>query len=445
MLTMVHVGDETRQSRWSGWLRRAGWGHRGYRVWSRRQALVGLVLLLIVPCVLDQVRFQLAPERMGLDLGYWCQLSRVFLADPAQPIYDQYPRYLYPPCYLLLFRPLAALSLPAAALVFEIGKWIALFLSLWITWRIASPRGEDLPPVASLGSLVLTWRFLANDISQANINLFLLLGIVAGGWLFARGRAWSAGVLLGATACIKVTPALLIVYFAYRRQWRVVIAAILAAVGLFALPMLVVGWANNWHAITGWYHHVVGGFLSKGSVYSPHINQSLTAILNRLFGAHVAIEPDQYVTWVVLPIRVLNALRGTLSVMILLTLAWACRGRRETMRSPLVFTTEIGLVLIAMLLLSGYSWKAHFVVLLVPYTAMLAYLADARFPGPKRLVSVLLLASFALSTLTSDFLGPRGADLAEAYGLVALGAVAAGAGLLVIRSRLRQASEACPR
>ncbi|MEP0842646.1 MAG: DUF2029 domain-containing protein, partial [Phycisphaerae bacterium] len=391
------------------------------------------------PFVVDQIRFQVLLERQGLDLHFWCRLSEQFTADPAMPLYQAHPRFLYPPFYLLVIRPLATLPLPWAAFVFETLKWAALFVALRGAWRMASPPDEDAPPIVALGSLLLSWRFFWNDFAQGNINLFLLCGLVAACRLFICGRELSAGALLGAVACVKVTPALMVVWFAYKRRWRVAAgSAAGAAVMLLLLPALWVGWTDATRTLSEWYHHVIKGFVREGAVYSLHINQSLTAIFNRLFADHVALEPDVRVTLVSLPPAVLNALRAALSGLILAALAWSCRGRMKPGDPPLAFASELGLVLIAMLFLSGYSWKAHFVVMLIPYAVLLSHLSDARHAGRKRAVLGCLAVSFALATGT-EFLGHDGANQAEAYGLIAGGALAAGLGLLIVRSDLRRA------
>jgi hypothetical protein len=130
-------------------------------------------------------------------------------------------------------------------------------------------------------------------------------------------------------------------------------------------------------------------------------------------------------------------LRAGLSVAILAVLARACRRRLDPARQPLALAAEIGLVQIAMLALSGISWKDHFIALLLPYTVLLAYLADARYPDAARTrVKRWLLVSFVLCTLTCDIITPRGADYAEAFGLILFGALAAAGGLLAVRRAL---------
>ena len=135
-----------------------------------------------------------------------------------------------------------------------------------------------------------------------------------------------------------------------------------------------------------------------------------------------------------------EALRALLTVTLLAAVGWICRRRLDPQRQRQVFAAEVGLVLILMLLLSGLSWKAHFVVLLLPYAVLFSYLADARYwDRGRKVVGVLLGVSFACCTLTGDIITPRGADYAEALGVIMGGGVAAGLAVAVTLRKLRPA------
>lgn len=424
---------------------RLGWGHRGFR--ADRSAVLALLLLLLLPFVWDTWTL-LDPARPPRpDIARWLGVAETLRSDPSLPIYDQdlHPDYLYPPYFLTFFWVLCWIPAWAAALVFELAKWAALVAGLRCAWRLCAPPGEDVPPIVALGSLLLTWRYFSNDLGQGNVNIFILALVVGGCWLLRRGNHVAAGFVVAVGACTKVTPALLLVYFAYKRCWWTLVGAVLGGVVcLVVWPSLWLGWSNNWALLWDWYDHVVAGYVERGAVYSIHSNQSIAGVLNRLLGPHVAIHyPDVYLAFTVLPPMWLNALRLMLSAGVVLTLGWACRGRLPERNQPLAFAAEVGLVLIAMLMLSGYSWKMHFVTLVVPFSVWLAYLVDARYPdGPRRLLKVLLVPAFLLCVMTGDILTPRGADYAEAYGVVLLGTLTAAATLLVVRGKLRRGGSA---
>jgi hypothetical protein len=431
------VTSPGRDARGPGLIRRLGWGHSGFRVQSQRRALAGLLLLLALPFLADQVAFQIRMRDFNPDLRGWLRTATDAAADPGRVEYTPYTGfYIYPPFFLTLIWPLTKLPVPAAAALFETGKWVALVLSLRLAWRLCSRPGEDVPPIVALGSLLLTWRFLDNDLGYGNVNIPLLSLVLLSGWLLCRGRPFTAGLAVAVAASIKVTPALLLVYFAYKGWWRAVLGGLIGvAVCLFLWPALFFGWAGNWQLLVRWYEAVVSGFLAQGAVRSEHTNQALVGILNRLLGTHVAIFPDTYLTIVDLSQPARDAVRLLLSAGVLAALGWACRRRFDVRQQPVTLATEVSLVLIAMLLLSGLAWKSHFVVLLLPYATLLAYLADARYERRGRqVIGVLSLVSFALCSLTGDLITPRGANYAEALGLITLGALAAAAALGVVRA-----------
>lgn len=419
-------------------LTRLGWGHHGFHVASHRRAFLGLCLVLALPFVADQMAFQTRMQRFNPDLRGWLTSAASVVQDPHQPLYAEYVGfYIYPPFFLTLIWPLTKVPVPVAAVVFETLKWVALVLSLRFAWRLCSPRGEDAPPVVALGSLLLTWRFIDNDLGYGNINVLLLCAVLGACQLAARGRQFSAGLVLAVVACIKVTPALLLVYFLHKGWWHTLLGAAAGAlICLVIWPVAWFGWEANGQLLAGWYHAVVAGFLSHGAVRSEHTNQALVGILNRLFGTHTAIFPDTYLTIVDLPAWLRDLVRLALTGGVLAGLAWTCRGRVRPALQPQTFAAEVSLVLIAMLLLSGLSWKSHFVTMLLPYSLLLAYLADARHANRRRAIGTLLLASFALCTLTSDIITPTGANYAEALGLITLGALAAAAAVLIVRRQL---------
>lgn len=419
-------------------LARLGWGHRGFRVRSGGAALLALCLLLALPFIGDQIAFQQRMRWHNPDLRGWLANAVELAQSDGRTFYAANPFYIYPPFFLTLIWPLTKLPAPAAAAVFETAKWIALVVALRLAWRLCSRPGEDLPPIVALGSLLCTWRFIDNDFGMGNINVLLLCMVLGGCWLATRGRWYAAGAIIAVAAAVKLTPALLLVYWAYKGWWRTWVGA---AAGLLVClviwPAVWLGWEQNLQLLGGWYNAVVAGFVTQGAVRSEHTNQALVGILNRLFGPTIDAERYVQVTLIELSAAARNGLRLALSAGVLGVLAWACRGRGRVARRPLAHAAELGLVFIGMLLLSGLSWKAHFVTLLLPYSVLLTYLADARHSRRRRVVGVSLAISFALCTLTSDIITPAGANYAEALGLIALGAVAAGAGLVAVCGTLR--------
>jgi hypothetical protein len=100
-------------------------------------------------------------------------------------------------------------------------------------------------------------------------------------------------------------------------------------------------------------------------------------------------------------------------------------------------------ILISMLLLSPVSSKSHFVVLLLPHMAIVAYLIKHR--EARRPVVPLLCASFALNTLTSRlFMGRELSNQMLSSGCITLGTLLLLAVVAVIVLQSRKVAQPLP-
>ena len=100
---------------------------------------------------------------------------------------------------------------------------------------------------------------------------------------------------------------------------------------------------------------------------------------------------------------------------------------------------EYGLVLLAMLLLSERSWKAHHVTMLLAGAVVAAAIWAEGFSRTRRRWLAGLLAGAAVISLvtSTDIIGPVANDYAEAYGAVLLANVLLAVGLLIVTSSVK--------
>ena len=89
-------------------------------------------------------------------------------------------------------------------------------------FRLAEEPGRPFPTWAKGLTVVLSLRTILSDLTHGNVNLLILFLVVTGLAAFRRGRDMIAGILLALAIACKVTPALFIPYFLWKRAWRVV-------------------------------------------------------------------------------------------------------------------------------------------------------------------------------------------------------------------------------
>src|SRR5207247_1514186 len=126
-------------------------------------------------------------------------------------------------------------------------------------------------------------RPLLGDLEHGNVNIVVFFVVTAGLWAFRHRHDRAAGLAIGLAAAFKVTPALFIPYFAYKREWRVVLWSCLG-LGLFLLaaPALVLGPAKNGELVVSWTKVMVKPYVLDGVVETVQTNQSLPALFLRL-------------------------------------------------------------------------------------------------------------------------------------------------------------------
>ncbi|MCX6790659.1 MAG: glycosyltransferase family 87 protein [Candidatus Gribaldobacteria bacterium] len=142
-------------------------------------------------------------------------------------------RFIYPPIALFLFAPLALLPYFWAKLVFSFLIGVCLFLVFYLLKKRFDIKTEFL--------LLIFLSFpIVASFERGQIDLLILLLVILA-W-FKKDK-WYGGLFL-ATACVlKVYPVLLWIFFAVRKNWKIVISSgiFLATIFFSSLLFLPVG------------------------------------------------------------------------------------------------------------------------------------------------------------------------------------------------------------
>jgi hypothetical protein len=240
---------------------------------------VALSDLIPPPQQLDFAAYYLAALALNAGLSpYDLDALRAIAASQGR---GDVAAYIYPPAFAALLRPLAALPLATAELI-----WLALQL-VWLAGAACClARLARLPPwsVGALFGLGLLTPAVQHTLELGQVNLLLLL-LIGGAFLLlnqergSKRSAWQllGGALLAAATLLKLFPALLVLpLFTHRR------GGALLGFGLGALLLLLVGLGAGGGATTSthWASEVLPRY--AGGFATPN-NQSLPAATARLF------------------------------------------------------------------------------------------------------------------------------------------------------------------
>jgi alpha-1,2-mannosyltransferase len=360
---------------------------------------------------------------------------------------DIYKESLYPnpPIMALMLEPLSALirqsALAGALTWFYLKVGMAVLCMYWVFRLIETPQ-QPFPPWAKGLTVVLSIRPIIGDLTHGNINIFILFLVIASLRAFSRGRDFLAGLLLALSIACKVTPALFVGYFLWKRGWRV-LAGCGVGLALFFVfvPALCIGWQHNLHALESWIEVMILPFVVGGVVTPEHNNQSLPGLIARLLTP--APSFSTYIGDFYVPLRYDNIadigssgarwlVKGFMAAFTVL-IVWLCRAPIRERRGdrpaglfeyaqavrPVPAKTKIevrqgwrlaaeySLVLVGMLLFSERTWKHHCVTLLLPFGVLCYGLASVEWPRRQRWLigGAVGLATLLMTTTSTGIYG----------------------------------------
>ena len=265
--------------------------------------------------------------------------------------------FTYPPLAAILFIPVALVPYPVALVGWTLASAVLLWWCLVIVLRHAVPAVNHRVIATWILPLALLAEPVRETLGFGQINIILMALVLAD---TLTRRPWlPRGVLIGLAAAIKLTPAVFILVFLVRRQWRDAAVTFLSGAG-FTLAAALVSWRNSW---TYWLDTLTDTGRIGGEAYAS--NQSIRGVLARL--AEPGEQADRLL-WLVLVI-------GALGLIIVAML------RAQTMLATVLLAST------AALLCSPVSWSHHW-VWLIPVAVTLLL-------GPGRVLgAVVLLAVF---------------------------------------------------
>ncbi|HEY8533710.1 MAG TPA: glycosyltransferase 87 family protein [Micromonospora sp.] len=261
---------------------------------SATPGFVAVTLLATLACV---VAYRYSSHHDFFDLKIYVRALRWWAA--GNPLYDyvQPDRvqgalyFTYPPFAALLLRPFTPLPLGVTAALFTVVTLVAVVVTTWwLVTPLARARGVSRWWLAAACvPLVLLIEPLRETITFGQINMLLVVLVLAD-LLRAvpRGSRW-AGVGVGLATAIKLFPGIFLVYLLLSRRWRAAVTG-----GATAAAATVVAAAvaprDSWRFWTDalWATERVGRTDYTG-------NQSLLGLVSRL----VAPQPPQRLLWVV--------------------------------------------------------------------------------------------------------------------------------------------------
>lgn len=347
---------------------------------------------------------------------FYVAARAVFEGEDPREVMEREIGYLtYPPPAALVFLPLVVAGLGGFAHAWSAVNIAFVLATPFLALSIITGRARGHPWWWYLMPGLVCLRCIENNNGLAQSNLFVGFGCLLGIYFVRWGRPWAAGMAIATVAAIKLTPALLGVYFLWKRRWTV--AAATAAGGLlwFALlPGLAYGTSHLVERYETWHEQVDQALIDPEVEFDYQPGQSIKAMLLHLLTKSNARTPSKgeyYVNVVALDRDEVKAVVPFISLAILIALLFVSRNPNAPRSAPGPYL-EMALVVVSMLLMSPYVRKAHFASLYPAVALACAAILHGALPETAaRRLKWSLIAFAVLVNLTSPgIIGREGRD-----------------------------------
>lgn len=308
------------------------------------------------------------------------------------------------PVFLFLLWPWTVMPDLAGRLSWQLIEMGGLALSVVLGYRgLGAPSAGEAVLVAVL---VVFFVPVRDSLQEGQLSIMLGTLVAASLLSHQRGRSTFGGLALGLAAGLKLTPLLLIPYFAYKRDFKLCLAAFATATALLLLT-LTVGWSPLMPPFVR-----VMSQLSLGTAIAQ--NQAVNGFVLRVLHPGLTGFPVPG-----LPL-VTRLVIGAGQVAVLIYLAWLVRRLRLPATERL--WTEFSILLLLLPLVQPFAWPHHFAwaVIVIPVGVRLVVrrlLSQPQAAALAGLYLALTLLEFPLYSAAAR----HPADLAR-YPLVALAA-----------------------
>jgi alpha-1,2-mannosyltransferase len=345
------------------------------------------------------------------DIDIHREIGRRFLT--GEYLYANDYCYMYLPTTGVYFAPLLAFGRnPSLALRYALAIG-CLVGTVQVFHRMlcgSSERNGWSRLWIGIGAGALTLQFILNDLDDGGPHL-ILLGILSGGiyaiWL---GREQLGAALFGFGIVLKITPALFVLLFLWKRQWRLASYTVLATVLWIVLPVLYMGPTSWWEHHTEWTRNAVLSVLDRQAEgrQENELQKANLSLRHTMLRYLVTYPPEHrlrqidnaYKPVLDLSSPVANAIVGVAGLSLLSLFAWSSRRPFQGLGDPSWARDCAGTLMLA-LFFSPITWDQH-LVWMIP-TAVVVVVAAAKLNGELGRMGYAMLAMYVVLTMVLNY------------------------------------------
>jgi hypothetical protein len=279
-------------------------------------------------------------QRLYDDDWFRQQIRRYGLEDAKNP--GKFAPF--PPPTALLLVPLARCEPLTALRIVTAVSVLCVICSIFLLARILA-----WSPVDSALFILSSGLAIIGGLRCGQPYMLISMFCILGYYLYLERKPWLAGVCLGLFVPIKYFPVIILAYFAFRKEWKVVMggAAAIAVVGLVSIGVL--GWkVHEIFFLSVFGNHLVGRLsLQDHTVPFTAVYQSFDTLFDRLFVLDPVHNPQPLWAQPFLRTLGLIAVKGSIFLAAVAALAKLARRDSASAAAPSIGILGILLFLIA--------------------------------------------------------------------------------------------------
>lgn len=340
---------------------------------------------------------------------------------------------VWPPLFSIVCIPIAlaekVLGEQFVRIIWQSGSLIALVCSFHLLVRILYNTSLTLKTKTSNSvnyqnlivfiPILLMLKFILDNISNLQINIYFIALSLWSLKLFMEDRLIPASLLLALTISLKVYTIFFLLYFMFKREYKMSWYSISFIVLLNLICVLYWGYDLTIEYFMTWVNDVI-----PQSDIPNHKNQSVFGMFYRYFtyedpSHNLVIEIFDW------PVNFVHRLSYVFIIMMAIYPMFLFRKKIKD-RNSLKAKLEYAFVFAIIPLLSIISWKAYFIFLLMPIFLLYKLLYHGQHAADKntlkRLKAVFITACLFMIFSSEMFTGKRLSDYLEGYSLITIGA-----------------------
>lgn len=300
-------------------------------------------------------------------------------------------RYLnYPPLIYCLLSPFAVINVLTASKIWYYFNHILLMGSLLFLFFSTKTREGDLKFKTGrfifYAIFTLIFSPTIDNLLQGQVNILILFLLTGTLFCHSRGLKILAGLFLGFAISLKIFPAILLLFFLIRKEYRIMSYTLLS---IFLIHLTI---AFLWSPvlIAQYFTNIFANYASLSNIY-VFANQSIIAALHRLFSivplsAEENSIPILNAPFLIAPLRIIISLA---IIAIISFFTWKTRDENPGSDSPnLVFALFVA----SIVTLSPMVWVHHLILLLLALPIYLEYVYSSFYIKKAKFFSIIILA-----------------------------------------------------